>query len=199
MKHLWLVLLVACTSETSSPVVTPAPPAPVVAPKPAPPAPPKLACTADADCNFADPANPGRCVAAPGSATNANGSCTCFEGSCAMRPKTEQIGKLACENSGQCDLDVTTAQCDPGLVSDDEFKVRWVGPVCRCSPKDQRCHTEWIEPVACKTVDDCWVSPDDRPIARPAKHKGKTFRGCKDGERVPVCVKGQCSLDALMC
>lgn len=45
------------------------------------------------------------------------------------------------------------------------------------------------ERIPCKSVRDCWTSstPYRRPIARPARFKGRDFKPCKDGEAEPAC------------
>lgn len=52
--------------------------------------------------------------------------------------------------------------------------------------------------VACKSVDDCWVSAKRYPavpIARPKHLKGKSFKPCVDGEVAPTCTSaGACGL-----
>jgi hypothetical protein len=190
-------LLFACgTSGKPSPEATPATPTPTAVP---PPPAPSTACTADAQCNFADPK---RCIAAPGGTASATGdSCVCFEGTCAMRPSTPRISAMSCETTHDCNLDVATAQCGPDVISSDDLRGRYFGPTCGCNPRDQRCHLQWFEPVACTSADDCWIDeqPVTHAIRRPARLKGRKFRGCVDGERVPACVAGRCTLDALRC
>ena len=116
-----------------------------------------------------------------------------------MRPASPRISKQSCTDTGDCDVDVATAQCEPGIVTD--YRVRYAGPICRCIPSDQRCHLYWFDPVSCTTDDDCWVAdePVTHAIARPRRLQGRKFRGCVDGERVPACVEGQCTLHALKC
>jgi hypothetical protein len=50
-------------------------------------------------------------------------------------------------------------------------------------------------------VDDCWVEelPVPHAIPRPPRLKGREFRGCVDGEDVPACENGRCTLGALTC
>jgi hypothetical protein len=57
------------------------------------------------------------------------------------------------------------------------------------------------DPVSCRSVDDCWAEemPVPHAIARPPALEGRTFRGCVDGEHVPRCVEGRCTLQALKC
>lgn len=113
-----------------------------------------------------------------------------------MRPTSTRISKQTCANSGDCGLDLTTAQCEPGIEG---FRVGYSGPICRCV--EQHCQLQWFEPVSCTTVDDCWV--DDKPvthaIARPKNLAGRTYRGCKDGEHPPACEQGRCTVRALKC
>lgn len=199
-----MILLVAC--ETSHPARDVAPaPAPTVTASPAPAAIPKplpTACAADSECSFADPRTPERCVASTsGASTSPGGACVCFEGRCAMRPSSPRISQQTCKDSGDCDVDVTTGQCEPNIVSDDEFRVRFSGPICRCLPKDSRCHLRWVEPVACKTADDCWLEelPLLHAIPRPKRLKGKKFRPCVDGEHEPACIQGTCTIRGFTC
>ena len=118
-----------------------------------------------------------------------------------MRPSSERISQQSCKDTGDCDVDVATAQCEPGIVPDDEFRMRFSGPVCRCNATDHRCYLRWFDPVPCKTADDCWF--DDKPtthvIRRPPRLRGRKFRGCVDGERVPTCADGQCTIRKLAC
>jgi hypothetical protein len=118
-----------------------------------------------------------------------------------MRPSSPRISKQTCKDSGDCDVDVTTAQCEPGIVPDDEFRVRYAGPTCRCIPSDHRCHLHWFDPIACRSDDDCWLdeTPVLHAIARPRRLKGRKFRPCVDGERVPACVEGRCAIRAAAC
>lgn len=194
----------AAPSQRAEQNPSPSPsPSPGQSPTPSPPA---TACTSDGECNFADPCQPVRCVASPARAacsqpTTPSGSCVCFEGSCAMRPSSPRISKQSCKDTGDCAVDVTTAECEPGIVPDGEFRVRFSGPTCRCSPSDHHCHLYWFDPVPCGSTDDCWL--DDRPVVhairRPPRLKGRKFRGCVDGESVPACVDGRCTLRALRC
>jgi len=211
-----MVALAACgssSSEPPSPALAPAPasPAPIPRPAPAPaptppPAAPPSACTSDGECNFADPCQPNRCVALPAGAacsqpTTSSGSCVCFEGRCAMRPSSPRTSNQACKDNADCHLDATTAQCEPGIVPDDGFRMRFSGPTCHCGPSDHRCHLRWFDPVPCSSDNDCWL--DEQPtlhaIRRPARLKGRKFRGCVDGEQVPVCKAGRCTLEGLTC
>lgn len=118
-----------------------------------------------------------------------------------MRPSGPRLSLQTCEYSGQCDIDLTTAQCGPGLAPEHDFRPRYSGPVCGCSPSDHRCLLRWFDPVSCRSDDDCWVdeSPVPHVIRRPRRLRGREFRGCKDGERVPACEQGQCTLHALTC
>jgi len=118
-----------------------------------------------------------------------------------MRPSGPRTSKQACKDTGDCDVDVTTAECEPGIVPDEDYRVRFSGPTCRCSPSDHRCHLHWFDPVSCDSTDDCWIA--DKPvlhaIRRPPRLKGREFRGCVDGETVPACVDGRCTLRGLKC
>ena len=118
-----------------------------------------------------------------------------------MRPSSPRISKQSCTDSTDCDVDVTTAQCEPGIAPDDEFRVRFSGPTCRCSPSDHRCHLQWFDPVSCNSDDDCWF--DEEPvlhaIPRPPRLRSRKFRACVDGTRVPACVDGQCTIRAPSC
>lgn len=207
------------SSKPSPPVPVPtvAPtPAPVVAPTPAPavaptPAPVVVAqpttCAADADCNFAEGALPARCVVGPAPAAGEqpakpDGSCVCLDGGCALRPNGARISQQTCNSAlDDCELDVPTARCEPGITSSDSPRGRSYGPWCACDRSDRRCHLRWFDPIPCQTTDDCWSS--DKPVAhaipRPLRLRGRKFRGCVDGEHVPACVDGRCALDGLKC
>ncbi|HSO41204.1 MAG TPA: hypothetical protein VLT33_52115, partial [Labilithrix sp.] len=54
-------------------------------------------------------------------------------------------------------------------------------------------------PVACKTNDDCWFDDAKKPIARPAKLRGRKILPCKNGEHVPSCDDGACIVRAYKC
>ena len=53
--------------------------------------------------------------------------------------------------------------------------------------------------VACKNDDACWFDDDHHPIARPARHRGKKIRPCKDGEHAPACKDGACMVHHFKC
>lgn len=188
----------ASPPPASPPSVLPSPASPSPAsPSPASPSPaspPPSACTVDGDCNFVRD----RCAAVPGQAVSPE--CVCFQGTCALRPSGPRISQQACDTTRDCNIDLATARCGPDLP-DDNLRVRWTGPTCQCNATDHRCHFAWVDPIACKTVDDCWVeeTPLIRPIPRPRRLKGRTFKGCVDGERVPACDAGQCTLHGLRC
>ena len=198
-------------------------PAPAAAPSdaspapaaPAPPAAPPIdqsACAGDGDCAFDDPCNPQRCVAAasvpasPGckESREPTGTCVCFEKRCSLRPGPSHP-KVAvdtdCTYTEGCALDRAAGRCTPGR--DDDFRPdRSVGPRCDCdSHVPQRCHFSWLDPIACTSVEDCWVEklPYSHPIKRPRSKKGKKFRPCKDGEVAPACSAGRCTLLAYGC
>lgn len=175
-------------------------------------APPALAaqpatCAADADCNFAEGVEPARCVVGPAPAAGKqpatpDGSCVCLAGSCALRPDGERRSQQTCDSAlDDCGLEVATARCEPGLSSSDSPRGASYGPSCACGRADRRCHLRWFDPIPCKTRDDCWSSdePVAHPIRRPKRLRGREFRGCVDGEHVPVCVEGRCALDGLTC
>jgi hypothetical protein len=208
-----ILMMVACGTSGSRPPPDPAPSQPpspsqppaLAPPRPAPPS-PATACASDGECDFADPCQPVRCVAssaraACGHATSPEGSCVCFEGSCAMRPPRTRISQQACHSTRDCDVDPTTARCEPGIAADAGVRPRYAGPTCRCDEGDHRCHLLWVDPIPCRTTDDCWVdeTPGPHVIARPRRLRGRTFRGCVDGERVPACEAGHCTLRALTC
>jgi len=68
------------------------------------------------------------------------------------------------------------------------------GPSCECN--SGRCALIQIPEVPCKTDQDCWISDEfpHRPIARPAKLRGRKFKPCVDGEVSPMC-QGVCGYD----
>lgn len=51
----------------------------------------------------------------------------------------------------------------------------------------------------CKTINDCWMDDDRKPITRPAKFRGKVIRPCKDGEHAPACADGVCIVRHFKC
>lgn len=55
--------------------------------------------------------------------------------------------------------------------------------------------------IACKTTDDCWVDDQYKPIARPAKLRGKKIVPCKgsNGEHTPDCKEGKCVVVGWKC
>jgi len=182
---------------------------------PALPAPPPIdqsACAGDGDCAFDDPCNPQRCVAAASVPTSPGckesreptGTCVCFEKRCSLRPGPSHP-KVAvdadCTYTEGCALDRAAGRCTPGR--DDDFRPnRSIGPRCDCdSHVPQRCHFSWLDPIACTSVEDCWVEklPYSHPIKRPRSKKGKKFRPCKDGEVAPACTDGTCSTIAYGC
>jgi hypothetical protein len=93
------------------------------------------------------------------------------------------------------------ALCEPGAAPSADFRKHYAGPTCACDERDHRCHLHWFDPVACRSTDDCWIdsAPVEHAIARPPRLRGRVFRGCVDGEHVPACVDGHCTLEALTC
>ena len=80
-------------------------------------------------------------------------------------------------------------------------QIRDLGPACSCDADSLECRFVWVEPIACETVADCWVS-DGRPhypIARPKALRKQKFEPCRDGEVAPTCAAGRCSLLAYGC
>ena len=179
---------------------------------PATPAVDTATCGADADCAFDNPCDPQRCVAAasvpasPGckESRSPTGTCVCFEKRCSLRPghgHPKVAVEADCDYVPGCALDRAAGRCSPGR--DDDFRPdRSIGPRCHCdSHTPRRCHFSWHDPIACKSVDDCWVDPAPyaHPIKRPRAKKGKRFRPCKDGEVAPACSDGRCNLIAYGC
>ena len=170
------------------------------------------ACAADADCAFQDPCAPDRCVTAASVTPSAGcdksrpptGTCVCFEKRCSLKPGPTHP-KMAvdadCTYVQGCTLDRAAGTCAPGR--DEDFRPnREIGPRCDCdSHVPQRCHFSWLDPIACTSVEDCWVDPApfSHPIKRPRSKKGKKFRPCKDGEVAPACAEGHCTLLAYGC
>jgi len=227
-RALWIagLLWLGCSSSSESRQT----PAAASAGQPAPPAPPPSAdastpvaaappaidpdapCTADADCAFNNPCDPERCVAAasvphsPGckESREPTGTCVCFEKRCSLKPGPKHpvvSVDTDCTYAEGCALDRAAGTCKPGR--DDDFRPeRSIGPRCDCdSHVPQRCHFSWLDPIACTSVDDCWVdpSPFSHPIKRPRSKKGKKFRPCKDGEVAPACAEGRCTTIAYGC
>jgi hypothetical protein len=205
------------TSPTAS-APEPAEPAPPAATadagRPAAAAPPvdPSACKADADCVFENPCQPARCVAAasvpasPGckESSEPTGTCVCFDNRCSLKPGSKHpvvAVDADCTYVPGCVLDRAAGRCTPG--KDDDFRAdRSIGPRCDCdSHVPQRCHFSWLDPIACTSVDDCWVDPApfSHPIKRPRSKKGKKFRPCKDGEVAPACTDGHCTTRAYGC
>jgi hypothetical protein len=150
---------------------------------------------------------PARCVVGPAPAAGKepakpDGGCVCLAGACALRPNGARVSQRGCDRAmDDCALEIATARCEPGQRSSDAPRGLSYGPSCACDRGDQRCHLRWYEPVACRTTDDCWSS--DEPVAhaipRPPRLRGREFRGCVDGEHVPACVQGRCTLETLTC
>lgn len=192
--------IAAAPIANAPPEAAPAPTAaePETSPPPAKDAPPET-CAADADCNFAEEVQPARCVVGPAPATGKqpakpDGSCVCLAGRCALRPSGARRSQQTCDSAlDDCGLEVATARCEPGLSSSDSPRGASYGPTCACGRADRRCHLRWFDPIPCKTTKDCWSSdePVAHPIPRPKRLRGREFRGCVDGEHVPVCVEGR--------
>ncbi|MCC6875307.1 MAG: hypothetical protein IT378_13455 [Sandaracinaceae bacterium] len=192
----------------------PAEPAPAE-PGPAEPAqaePDRVTCAADGDCHFDDGCVPRRCVAGPGPEQVAceetappPGNCLCYQQRCTLRPsatRAEVTDADACDPvRAPCGLELASGRCVPNGTNDLSPVDRWSGPQCACDNQDHRCHVRWEEPIACRSVEDCWVevSPRRRPIARPARLRGRRFRPCRDGEHAPACADGYCTLVAFSC
>lgn len=217
-----LVLACACGASEEpapAPVEEPAP-RPAIAPESPPATPPAPAavvggaCASDADCGWDDTCVPAACVSSPpaptgcGEAAPPPGTCACVFGRCALRPSADRApppSEADCEGYGAlaCGLDVGRARCEPGRADDlSDEPERFTGPRCFCdSHLPRRCRFEWVDGVACDDNDDCWVEVDPflRPIARPARLRGRAFRPCRDGEHAPVCREGRCALVGFGC
>jgi hypothetical protein len=168
-------------------------------------------CAKDSDCAWDDPCLPGRCgavTAAPAPAgcdksSPPEGTCVCFDRRCAYRPvatRSPVSVEAACTSPPGCIMDVAAGTCAPG-ADPDARPLGEPGPHCRCDGREpRRCHYVWVDAIPCASDDDCWVSKDGlSPIARPKKLRGKRFRACKDGENVPVCQSGTCTLRGMKC
>ncbi len=169
-------------------------------------------CAKDSDCAWDDPCQPKRCgavTAAPPPAgcdksSPPEGTCVCFDRRCAYRPvatRSPVSVEAACTSPPDCIMDVAAGTCAPG-ADPDARPLGEPGPHCRCDGREpRRCHYVWVDAIPCASDADCWVSNDgfDHPIARPKKLRGKRFRPCKDGENVPVCQSGSCTLRGMKC
>lgn len=169
-------------------------------------------CRADADCGWDDECVARACVAGPAPSPVCEetapppGTCGCFAGRCALRPTAPpEPAPEACEGYGPraCGLDVGHGTCVAGRPNDlAGADRRWTGPRCNCDSRPpRRCLFEWVDPVPCESVDDCWVEvdPSPRPVARPAALRGRAFRPCRDGELAPACQEGECTLQGFSC
>jgi hypothetical protein len=206
----------ATSARGEPPAVAPAPPAPADASPVAAAAPPAVdpdaPCASDGDCAFNNPCDPQRCVAAasvphsPGckESREPTGTCVCFEKHCSLKPGPNHPKvsvEADCDYVPGCALDRASGTCAPG--KDDDFRPnREIGPRCDCdSHVPRRCQFAWLDPIACTSVEDCWVDPApfSHPIRRPRSKKGKKFRPCKDGEVAPACMDGHCTTRAYGC
>lgn len=171
-------------------------------------------CVADADCGWDDDCVPHACVLDPEPSPVCEetapppGTCACLFGRCTLRPNEHHRadpGPEPCESHGPsaCGLDVGRATCEAGRPDDlADQAPRWTGPRCWCDGHPPRvCRFEWVDEVACSSVEDCWVEVDPfpRPIARPAAMRGRTFEPCRDGELAPGCEAGRCTLVGFGC
>jgi hypothetical protein len=156
------------------------------------------ACSTDADCRWDEPCAPKRCVGGQPEAVACDkslpppGACLCVARQCTQKPTRMPTPAGTCEPGG-CVLDRAAGACiadtrgtPPNLRSRPPVEA---GPSCDCITPAKGCEMTWIERVACKTERDCWISPTPRtrPIARPARFKGRDFKPCKDGEVAPIC------------
>jgi hypothetical protein len=174
-------------------------------------------CEDDGGCGWDDPCNPTRCVAATQPAdiacdksSPAPGECSCVAGRCSLRPSEVPAEGPSCRLE-PCGLDQGAGRCVAGSLLGANRQLRDLGPACPCDEQRLECRFVWVESIACKSVDDCWVS-DGRPhfpIARPKSKRSrelssrgrgvKKFRPCSDAEVGPACVEGRCSVVAYRC
>jgi len=217
-----VLLMGACTPSTPSPASTPSaagtpspgssdrPELEPVATPPRPENPDGLgdACAGDTDCGWDDGCMPEKCVGAKYKAGDdvlctesapPPGECLCMNNRCAMRPSGPGTVAGKCLVK-ECGLDEASGECRVGTALKANRFSRDVGPMCRCDA-EAGCVFEWLEPVACEDVSECWVSQDvpRHPIARPKKLKKKKFRPCKDGVLAPACQEGACTLRTYRC
>lgn len=222
-----ILMLAACGA--SEPVAEPSEPARVrepepataelAAPEPAPPEPAPLPyvpdpkgfgdpCSEQEPCGWDDPCVATRCVAASHVRSDVAceesapppGECECVEGRCALRPSRASEVVVSCAMSA-CGLDQGAGKCVEGTMLDANRSPRDRGPACHCGITTPTCTFVWVEPIACETVEQCWVSDTApyHPIARPPALRRKTFEPCKDGEFAPACSDGFCSVRGFSC
>lgn len=193
-----------------------APPAPIATEENAaevvPPAPP-LACASDGDCHFDDACTPTRCVAEPalGRAACAEsgptpGACVCVSERCTLRRPgiAHAPGPCGADDASRCGYSASEGLCLPGHVDERRLEPAPSAPrpVSACGPHEgeDRCSTEWDEPVACTSERDCWwgeVNGRYRWIRRPRSLRRARFRPCVDGSSPPMCIDGFCGTDPL--
>ena len=153
------------------------------------------ACEANDDCGWDDPCVPQRCVGAPDAEPSevacnesrpAPGECLCAVGRCTLR-RTEAPEPVAGCGGGFCSLDPSAGRCVTARTGTAGSPAR--GPYCYCDGVDDTCRFEWREPIPCRTTNDCWVDGGRpvRPVRRPRRLRGRTFRPCVDGETAPTC------------
>ena len=162
-------------------------------------------CKTAEDCGWNDPCAPTQCVAASNQEAGTcdqqpepPGACECIDERCVLHPSAVPPAEVACKK-GLCGLDEATATCQSGEMEKANEK-RAVGPVCVCND-DELCEFTWVEPIACKSDKDCWVTdaPPYYPVPRPKAKRKHKFLPCKDGEAAPVCRDRQCAVIGYGC
>jgi len=174
-------------------------------------------CEGPADCAWADPCEPDRCVAGDatktceGGAPASHGTCACIDrlggrgggGECTRRWDTPPAPTLSCDPKAAqpCGIDLSRGVCvaPDGNLANGRAVVE--GPYCFCN-KDSRCELRQIERIACKTDNDCWLTRTHgfiHPTHRPKKLRGKKLKPCRDAETTPACDAGFCTLRRWKC
>ncbi|MEZ4448742.1 MAG: hypothetical protein R3B09_04615 [Nannocystaceae bacterium] len=207
-------VVVASDPEPASSEDEPAPPIAEIArpraPTAADPSGRGDACEDDAGCGWDHACLPQRCVGAASAAPEAAacdesgpppGACVCVTGRCMTRPDPPPPpSDEGCHIEG-CGLDEGAGRCVVGRMFEANRYARDVGPLCTCDAASRRCGFEWLGPIACTTVEQCWVSRTSpwHPIPRPKALRGRKFSPCRDGELAPACKDGRCTLLAYSC
>ncbi len=151
-------------------------------------------CRMDSDCQWDRSEHPTRCQASHGEsqapASGAAGICSCLDNRCTWQHlSTKAPGNAECFDFSDCRYDTETRRCRSAVVGERPLSSMYVGPVPICQCQQSHCDLIQIQPVPCKSDQDCWFSDTQPhyPIARPKNLRGHKFQPCVDGEVPPIC------------